>query len=297
MINDNNADDNASDKTDENSSCDEDYDPNENVRAEENSSPIEVSHVQKLHNGIRSHTKDDNESTLYKTVYGPTYVPYSEEGQKILLPQTTDMSRKENLKLLYNSQPEGLCEDEHGSLEQSYIDSETFHYMHESSTKHVLVQGVYVGTASPLIADIKTDPYSVITYTDDGMLTGTYDNTHDIPIFLDNGTTFNIMPTHFYDKAYYLHHLPKEKAEIENIVTGNGSVKTHFWIDVLLNIQGCFIQFKLLVCDTSAETGILLSKMALEQLQTWQDYSTNTLYIKQTAIPLHAIQDIELLPD
>ena len=37
--------------------------------------------------------------------------------------------------------------------------------------------------------------------------------------------------------------------------------------------------------------------MALEQLQTWQDYSNNTLYIKQTAIPLHAIQNIELLPD
>ena len=37
--------------------------------------------------------------------------------------------------------------------------------------------------------------------------------------------------------------------------------------------------------------------MALEQLQTWQDYSTNTLYVKQTAIPLYATQDIELLPD
>ena len=36
--------------------------------------------------------------------------------------------------------------------------------------------------------------------------------------------------------------------------------------------------------------------MALEQLQTWQDYSTNTLYIKQTALPMHAVQDIELLP-
>ena len=37
--------------------------------------------------------------------------------------------------------------------------------------------------------------------------------------------------------------------------------------------------------------------MALEQLQTWQDYGNNTLYVKQTAIPLHAIQNIELLPD
>ena len=57
------------------------------------------------------------------------------------------------------------------------------------------------------------------------------------------------------------------------------------------------IQLKLLVCDMQAQTGILLSKMALEQLQTWQDYSNNTLYVKQTAIPLHAIQNIELLPD
>ena len=57
------------------------------------------------------------------------------------------------------------------------------------------------------------------------------------------------------------------------------------------------LQLKLLVCDTKAQTGILLSKMALEQLQTWQDYSNNTLYVKQTAIPLHAIQNMELLPD
>ena len=129
------------------------------------------------------------------------------------------------------------------------------------------------------------------------MLTGTYDNTHDIPIYVDNGTTLNIMPTHFYDKAYYLHHLPKENAEAQTIHTGNGLVKTHFWIDLLLNVQGCMIQFKLMVCDTLAQTGILLSKMALEQLPTWQDYSTNTLYVKQTAIFLHAVQDIDLLPD
>ena len=198
---------------------------------------------------------------------------------------------------MYNAQPEGMCNTEYESLEQGILDAETFSYSHEISTKHVLVQGVYVGSASPLIADIKTQPFSVITYTDDGMLTGTYDNTHDIPIYIDNGTTLNIIPTHFYDKAYYLHHLPKENTTAQTIHTGNGPVKTHFWIDILLNVQGCMIQFKLLVCETQAQTGILLSKMALEQLQTWQDYSTNTLYIKQTAVPLYANQDIELLPD
>ena len=183
------------------------------------------------------------------------------------------------------------------SLEQAVNDVETFQYSHETSTKHVLVQGVYVGSASPLIADIKMQPYSMLTYPDNGMMTGTYDNTHDIPIYIDNRSTLNIMPTHFYDNAYYLHHLLKAPTAAKTILTGNGPVKTHFWIDVLLNVQGCMLQLKLLVCDTQAQTGILLSKMALEQLQTWQDYSNNTLYVKQTAIPLHAIQNIELLPD
>ena len=96
-----------------------------------------------------------------------------------------------------------MCDNEYDSLEQGVIDTETFSYSQENSAKHVLVQGVYVGSASPLIPDIKTEPYSVITYTDDGMLTGTYDNTHKIAIYIDNGTTINIMPTHFYEKAYY----------------------------------------------------------------------------------------------
>ena len=247
--------------------------------AEEYTSPDIVSHVQHETNSKKLHY-DNDDNMLRKTVYGPTYVPYKEDGQKILLPQSTDMSQKDNLKHLYNSQPEGMCDNEYDSLDQGTIDTKTFSYSHETSTKHVLVQGVYVGSASPLIADIKTEPYSVMTYTEDDMLTGTYDNTHEIPIYVDNGTMLNIMPTHFYEKAYYLHHLPKENMTTQTIHTGNGPVKTHFWIDILLNIQGCMIQLKLLVCDTLAQTGILLSKMALKQLQTWQDYSTNTLYIK-----------------
>ena len=282
----NNVDENSSEYTDGNAS----------QYAEEYASNNTVGHVQQQIVSDQYHVEHDD-NKLHKTVYGPTYVPYKEDGQKLLLLQTTDMSRKDNLKLLYNSQPKDMYNNEYESLEQGNLDTETFNYSHKTSTKHVLVQGVYVGSASPLIADIKTEPYSIITYTDDGMLTGTYDNIHDIPIYVDNGTTLNIMPTHFYDKAYYLHHLPKKNAQAQTIHTGNGPVKTHFWIDILLNIQGCMIQFKLLVCDTLDETGILLSKMALEQLQTWQDYSTNTSCIKQTAISLYTTPDIELLPD
>ena len=292
---------NSSDDTEDNSSLRAD----DNQRADDNSSQsaddddilqTTVSHMQLPTVGEKYHINYD-ENTLRKMVYGPMYVPYNEDGQKLLLPQTTDMSRKDNLKLLYNSLPTGMCDNEYESLEQAVNDVETFQYSHETSTKYLLVQGVYVGSASPLIADIKTQPYSMLTYLDDGMMTGTYDNTHDIPIYIDNGSTLNIMPMHFYDNAYYLHHLPKAPMAAKTIHTGNSPVKTHFWIDILLNVQGCMIQFKLLMCDTQAQTGILLSKMALEQLQTWQDYSNNTLYVKQTAVPLHAIQNIELLPD
>ena len=199
--------DNSSDNTDDNSS--RRADDNTSQRADDNSSQsaddddilqTEVSHVQLPRVGEKYHVNHDD-NTLHKTVYGPTYVPYNEDGQKQLLPQTTDMSRKDNLKLLYNSLPEGMCDNEYESLEPAVNVVETFQYSHETSTKHVLVQGVYVGSASPLIADIKTQPYSMLTYLDDGMMTGTYDKTHDIPIYIDNGSTLNIMPTHFYDNA------------------------------------------------------------------------------------------------
>ena len=108
----------------------------------------QVSHMQLPKNGEKYHDNHD-ENTLRKMVYGPTYVPYNEDGQKLLLPQTTDMSRKDNLKLLYNSLPEGMCDNEYESLEQAVNDVETFQYSPETSTQHVLVQGVYKGLSLP----------------------------------------------------------------------------------------------------------------------------------------------------
>ena len=137
-------------------------------------------------------------------------------------------------------------------------------------------------------------PYLIKQYADDGLFMGLYDNTQEIPILVDNASMLNIKPTYYYEKVYYLHHLPKER-ETQTIHTGNGAVQTHFWFDILVNIQGCMLQLKLLVCDTQAKARILLSKMALEHLQTWQDYRTNTIYVKQTALLMHAVQDIELL--
>ena len=119
-------------------------------------------------------------------------------------------------------------------------------------------------------------------------LEGMYENTYKIPMYVDNGTTANLMPTTYYEQATFLHHLPKYDATGETIRTGNGNIAAHFWTDIQVNIQGYLIQLKVLVCDMQARTGILLSRMALEQLQTWQDYGSNSMYIKQTAIPLLA---------
>ena len=151
---------NASDNTDDNSSLS--ADDNSSHNTDDNTQPIKVSHVQSPTVGEKYHV-DHDDNTLHKMVYGPPYVPYNEDGQKLLLPQTTDMSHKDNLKLLYKSLPEGMCDTEYESLEQAVNDIETFQYSHETSTKHVLVQGVYVGSASPLIANIKTQPYSMLT--------------------------------------------------------------------------------------------------------------------------------------
>ena len=82
---------NSSDNTDDNSS----------QSTDENTKSIKVSHVQLPTVSDKYHV-DHDDNTLCKTVYGPTYIPYNEDGQKLLLPQTTDMSCKDNLKLLYN---------------------------------------------------------------------------------------------------------------------------------------------------------------------------------------------------
>ena len=93
--------DNSSENTDDNSSPHAD-DDNASQRAEDYSSQraddndddilqTEVSHMQLPSVSEQYHVNHDD-NTLRKMVYGPTYVRYNEDSQKLLLPQTTDMS-------------------------------------------------------------------------------------------------------------------------------------------------------------------------------------------------------------
>ena len=88
---------NSSDNTNDNSSlC---ADDNSSQSTDDYTQPTKVSHMQLTTVGEKYHV-DHDDNTLRKKVYGPTYVPYNEDGQKLLLSQTTDMSRKDNLKLI-----------------------------------------------------------------------------------------------------------------------------------------------------------------------------------------------------
>ena len=68
----------------------------------------------------------------------------------------------------------------------------------------------------------------MINYDPDSSLEGMYDNTYKIPMYVDNGTTVNLMPTTYYEQATFLHHLPKYDATGETICTGNGNIAAHF---------------------------------------------------------------------
>ena len=59
--------------------------------ADEYASPNTVSHMQYETNSEKFRY-DNDDNMLQKTLYGPMYVPYKEDGQKILLPHSTDMS-------------------------------------------------------------------------------------------------------------------------------------------------------------------------------------------------------------
>ena len=62
----------------------------------------------------------------------------------------------------------------------------------------------------------------------------------------------------------------------------------HKFIHIPLEIQNIGIQLRLLVCNSTAYTDILLGHDAMLALGMWQDYPQEKLYIKQTAIPFRA---------
>ena len=103
-----------------------------------------VSHMQK------QHETDSTQDECYyhvHTVNCLVYVPYNDEKQEILIPSTTEMSRKENAKALFND--ENIDEwNADPYFDEINTDTETFSYVHYDGPNQVMIQAIYLGNYS-----------------------------------------------------------------------------------------------------------------------------------------------------
>ena len=70
--------------------------------------------------------------------------------------------------------------------------------------------------------------YAQFEYDERGNLKAMYKNELEIPTSIDNGASVNVLPKAFYDKHKILHNLPKVSANMQPIMTGNGSYSSIF---------------------------------------------------------------------
>ena len=94
-----------------------------------------------------------------------------------------------------------------------------------------------------IITKINHVPYQTIEYNDNGMFTAKLMNDTPIKIFIDNGATPSILPLHTYNKFPILHTYPKTESNTP-IHTGRGLIKSHFWLEIPLQLQHQTIQIK-----------------------------------------------------
>ena len=152
-------------------------------------------------------------------------------------------------------------------------DTETFAYRNQIAGSNTpMVEVVYFDTTK--VKKVLFDLYAQFEYDEQGNLKAMYKNELEIPTFIDNGASVNVLPKAFYDKHKIdlLHKLPKVSADMQLIMTGNGTIPAYFWIDLPLEIQGIFLQLCCIVCDSTAGHGLLFSRMSLDQMQAIQLY-------------------------
>ena len=177
-------------------------------------------------------------------------------------------------------------------------DAETFQYCDNMKDNNIpMVEAAYFTTKKAQKVVFDGEMYAVINYTEGGRLKAIYKNELEIPTAIDNGANVNVLPKAYYDQHRELQELPKIKANMPPIMTGNGMIPAYFWIDIPLEIQGVVIQLRCIVCESTAAHGLLMSRLSLDQLQAIQLYDKNQLLIKMNAIPIVATQGLSLAPN
>ena len=107
------------------------------------------------------------------------------------------------------------------------------------------------------VTKINHVPYQTIVYSDNSMFTAKLMNDAPKEIFIDNIATPSILPLHTYNKFPILHTYPKTESNTP-IHTGDGLIKSHFCLEILLKLEHQTIQIKALVCDSECPYDLIL---------------------------------------
>ena len=99
------------------------------------------------------------------------------------------------------------------------------------------------------VTKINHIPYQTINYDDKGMFQANLLDNTPVSIFIDSGATPSILPLRMYNKHPVLQKYPKTKSTTP-IHTGGGTIESHFWIELPLQLDNQVIQIKSLVCDS-----------------------------------------------
>ena len=152
-------------------------------------------------------------------------------------------------------------------------DTEMFAYRYQMAGSNTpMVEAVYFDTHKAKKVLFDEEMYAQFEYEEGSNLKAMYKNELEIPAFIDNGASVNVLSKAFYDQHKILHKLPKVNANMQPIMTGNRAIPAYFWIDLPLEIQGIHLQLHCIVCDSTAGHGLLFSRMSLDQMQAIQLY-------------------------
>ena len=205
----------------------------------------------------------------------PVYTPIVDEHHGVMFANSSLSLQREQYEHIYNDHDQ-IMDNEQYVLDE-VNDAETFQYAANIHDENIpKVEATYFTTVKVQKVLFNGEMYAVIEYQEGGHLKAIYKNELEIPTAIDNGANVNVLPKAFYYQHPQLHELPKIKANMQPIMTGNGTIPAYFWMDLPLTIQGIYIQLHCIVCDSTAGHGLLISRLALDQIQAIQLYDKKT---------------------
>ena len=162
---------------------------------------------------------------------------------------------------------DGDSPDKYTALLQQELQNPYWNLHHPISTKsyqiskdmdiETMPHAMYFTGDVDTVTKINHIPYQTIAYNDNGMFTAKLMDNTPIKIFIDNGATPSILPTHTYNKFPILHKYPRTESKTP-IHTGGGLIKSHFWLEIPLKLNHQTIQIKALVCDSECPYNLIL---------------------------------------